>query len=227
MEAQIKSILLVDDHAPIVLGVKTYLEKHIPNLIITCFTEGVMASKQIQGQMYDAYIIDMELQDISGMALIKKIKESNANAKIIIYTQHQGVWDIINFKIAEVDGIVIKGPDMQPLQNAVLAIFRGENYICEKFRYISIPNNDLNPDSHLLDDNIDLKDSEIQIIQLLAKGVDYKGIADETHYAQKSIPKIKARIFKKFTVNSVPELLIKAITNGFPVKQETKKKKGY
>lgn len=116
---------------------------------------------------------------------------------------------------------------MLPLQNAVLAMFRDEKYICERFRYISIPNNDLNPDSHLLDDDLDLKDSEIQIIQLLAKGVDYKGIADETHYSKKSIPKIKSRIFNKFTVNSLPELLIKAITNGFPVKKETKKRKGY
>jgi len=227
MEQIRRKILLVDDHAGIVLGVKSYLEKYITEISITYFTDGMTAINQIQEQKFDVYIIDIELQDIGGMELIKMIKTTDVNAKIIIYTQHQGVWDIINFQLAGVNGIVIKGPDLQPLKEAIIAVINGDNYICNQFRYISTPNNDLNPDSHLLDDNLNLKKTELEIIQLLAKGLNFKEIAKKTHYSEKSISKIKDRIFKKLSVNSVPELITKTFTNGFPVNQEIKKRKGY
>lgn len=227
MESLKKEILLVDDHAGIGLGVSTYLKKQLSNIIAHYFTSGLEAYKQIEKQKPDIYIVDIELRDIGGMELIKMIKDIDKEAKIIIYTQHQGVWDIINFQQAGVQGIVIKGPDLQPLKEAVQALLDGKKYLCEHFRQLSIPNNEWNADSHLLDEKISLRDSEIEIIQLLAKGLDFKEIAAKTHYAEKSIPKIKDRLFKKFTVNSVQELITKMSTNGFPVKEEIKQKKGY
>ena len=72
-----------------------------------------------------------------------------------------------------------------------------------------------------------MNDSDIEIAQLIAKGLNFKEIAANTHYSEKSIPTIKARLFKKFMVNSVQKLITKMLINGFPVVEEIKKKKGY
>ncbi|MBF0651481.1 response regulator transcription factor [Dysgonomonas sp. GY75] len=224
----VKEILIIDDHAGILWGIKAYLNSCMPELNVMTFSEGIPALKQIQAQKYDVYIIDIELQDIGGLKLVKKIREYDSEAKIIIYTKHEGIWDIINYKAANVNGIVLKGPDLEPLKSAIDAVLDGEKYICERFRYLSVPYNDLNPDSHLLNEiDISFRDSEMEIIQLLAKGKTYKEISKETPYKENSVPKTKARIFDKFSVNSSEELITKALTNGFPVRKQTKDKKGY
>lgn len=169
----------------------------------------------------DLYIIDVSFFDLldkskTGYDLIYSIRKKDASAKILVYTLADRVWNIQHFIRLKINGAVHKSSPLSELVNGIDSILAGEEYYCPRFSKLMSKNNRLDPDSYML--NFSLSDLEVSIIRYAAEGMTSKEIASKTNKSINTITDNRKRLFLKFGVNTMEELLVKALTNGFPLK---------
>lgn len=80
----VKNILVVDDEAIICLNLEKIIkaEGHIP----TSAQSGEEAEKLINNNNYDLIFLDLALPDISGVDILKSVKQKNPDQSVIIIT---------------------------------------------------------------------------------------------------------------------------------------------
>lgn len=84
-------IAIVDDDCTIVEGIRHYLLKKVPDIIIDhCYTDGDEAFKNLQNQRFDLLITDITMGKISGLELIESLQQtSNRYFTSIVISAHQ------------------------------------------------------------------------------------------------------------------------------------------
>ena len=89
------NLLIVEDHALTLFGLKTVLSsKDFVNEIFEAQT-GAKALSLFENNKIDIAIVDLGLPDINGISLSKKIKAISKNTKIIILTSHNNQEEVI------------------------------------------------------------------------------------------------------------------------------------
>ncbi|WP_165045555.1 response regulator transcription factor [Dysgonomonas sp. ZJ709] len=214
-------ILVVDDHESVLQGVKFFLKQNIENVYIKGVLDGKTTLQQIKGHKYDVYIIDLNLKDIEGYNLILAIREEHPDAKIIVYTMHEEIWYVKMLLELKINGVVLKSSPIYNLKYAIKKISEGESYYCPRFKQIKYEHNLLCSDSFLL--ATEISGIEIEIMQLIAESYTSAQISEITGYTKNTIMSYKKDLFRKFGVKSAPELIAKAMINGFPIRKKTKK----
>ncbi|SMF46128.1 response regulator transcription factor [Pseudobacteriovorax antillogorgiicola] len=80
-----KSLLIIDDEGDIAEILATLLEDEFECEYVVSGEEGL---NKIQTNQYSAIITDLEMPDISGINIIKTVRENNDNIPIFISTGH-------------------------------------------------------------------------------------------------------------------------------------------
>ena len=93
-------ILIVDDEELICWALKRCLERHAEYSVYCSYT-GSDALQKIMEDRYDVVITDLRLPDMSGVELIKKMKNLDINAPIIVISAYfaQNLDEIINLGV--------------------------------------------------------------------------------------------------------------------------------
>lgn len=87
-----KKILLIDDEQAIAETIQAYAKKD--NLEVTCALDGEVGLKLFQEQPYDLILLDWMLPGISGLDLIKLIRQKN-NTPILMISARNDETDIV------------------------------------------------------------------------------------------------------------------------------------
>jgi DNA-binding response OmpR family regulator len=142
-----KAILLVDDERPILESLGNYLERNYYN--VRTVTSGKAALAEFCSTRFDMVITDLAMEGISGLEVLKAIKEINHNTCVIILTGQGDMVKAIEalrfgaddflLKPCDVDELVVKMEHFFERQEALQRIqFRGK-YLpicmyCKKIR---------------------------------------------------------------------------------------------
>lgn len=216
------NIAIVDDHDSVLLGVCSFLKKHFVNAQISTFTEGAKLIDHIKTKPQDIFIVDLSLKDMEGLDLIKIIKNIQPNARILVYTMHEGLWIIKSLLVLNVEGIVLKYSSLDFLKKGVEEIYSGGKFYCQRFKQISKDSDDKDSDAFLLIESFN--DIHLTIIKLTAQGYTSDKVAQKTGHTKQTIMSYKKDLFRKFEVNSATELVSKALMHGFISKKDLIKK---
>src|SRR5664280_2041034 len=82
-------ILLVDDHAIVREGYRALLAKQPGLQVAAEAADGVQGYQRFKECSPDVVITDLSLPGISGLELISRIKQRDANAKILVFSMHK------------------------------------------------------------------------------------------------------------------------------------------
>ncbi|NDV65270.1 response regulator transcription factor [Bacteroides sp. 224] len=216
------NIAIVDDHDSVLLGVCSFLKKYFINVQISTFTEGAKLLEHIRTKPQDIFIVDLNLKDVEGLELIKIIRGIQSNAKIIVYSMHEGLWIIKSLLTLNIEGVVLKSSSLDFLKKAVEEVYIGGKFYCQRFKQISKDSDDKDSDSFLLVEAFN--DIHLTIIKLTAQGYTSQEIATKTGHTKQTIMSYKKDLFRKLGVNSATELVGKAIIHGFINKKDILKK---
>lgn len=202
-------------------GISFYIKNKLPNSIVNIVKISTIKKLFKSNLDYDLFIVDVNVCDfkkegITGSDIIYSIKKRVSNAKILAYTMADRIWDIRSLLNLGVNGLVYKGSTELELLEAVTTLMKGDKYYCSHFRQMMVENNYLNPDSYLL--KCKLNPMEVAIIRCAAYGMTSKEISSYMKRSINTIMDYRKRLFVKFGVNSMEQLLMKAFSNGFPLK---------
>ena len=211
-------LLILDDHELMAYGIKTKLEKLLPDARFDVFTEGETVSRRIsEGKKYDLYIIDLELQDTTGFDVVKKIRKSYPNSNIIVCTMHEEIWYVKELKELQVNGILFKSSCLDLLDKAVIEVLNGEDFFCDKYKELT--NNHIEKDyRYLLYEKF--TKNEVEVLNMVGKGYTIKNIAEEKSWSVKTVEFYRKRLFDKFGVKNVSRLVAIAMKEGFIKKRD-------
>lgn len=199
-------ILLVDDHAILLDGVKSLLENDGRKVEFQANT-AEEALSLLKKNPVDLMITDFNMPGMDGLSLIHAAKRLDSNIKIIVLSMHDEVHLVKEILKAGVNGYVLKKDTRSELLKAVREVEEGNIFLSKDINKMLIVNLQ-NPDEGRL-----LTDREREIVKLIAKEYTNKQIAEELFISERTVETHRKNIFKKTGTNSLVGLIKFAYAN--------------
>lgn len=166
--------------------------------------------KQIQDYQPDIILMDIEMPGISGLDALQKIKKYNPEIKVLIQTQFEDEHRIFLALCRGAWGYVLKTDTLDRLEEAIVNVHHGGGYFSSKIanKVIKLFQEKIVQETP---EYISLSDGELEVLQLLGKGLKYQAIADQLFLSYEAVHSRIKKIYVKLHVNSRSEAIIKAI----------------
>ncbi|MBV5300744.1 MAG: response regulator transcription factor [Methylococcales bacterium] len=208
------NILLVDDHAVVRAGYKTYLSlsHHIGEIYEA--ERGEVACQLFDLHKPDVVLLDLSMPGIGGFETIKRLINRDSNCKVLVFSAHSEPLYATRAIKAGAKGYVTKNCMSEELVNAVYKVYQGSTYVSSELaQHIiatmsSIKGDDIDGKIHLLSPR------EFDVFSLLANGYTTKQISQQLHLAYKTVCNHGTNIREKLGVTSVAELTLLAMREG-------------
>jgi len=120
-----KKILLVDDHAIVREGYRSVLQKTAGLQVCGEAGEGSDAYRLFKETRPDLVIMDLSMPGIGGVEVIRRIRQLDPTARILVFTMHQNAAFAVQAIRAGARGYVTKSSPPAALVRAVFDIFEG------------------------------------------------------------------------------------------------------
>ena len=120
-----KKILLVDDHAIVREGYRSVLHKQAGLQVCGEADEGSDAYRLFKETRPDLVIMDLSMPGIGGVEVIRRIRQLDPTARILVFTMHQNAAFAVQAIRAGARGYVTKSSPPAALVRAVFDIFEG------------------------------------------------------------------------------------------------------
>jgi DNA-binding NarL/FixJ family response regulator len=174
MSDQIR-VLVVDDHPVVRRGIKSLLAEENDIEVVGEATNGKEAIQQVSLLDPDVILMDLVMPEMNGVEAIQKITSTHHEARILVMTSFAADDKVFPSIKAGALGYLLKDSDPEDLVRMIHQVYRGElsihpaiarKVIQELNRPVEEP---LTPDP--------LTEREVEILQLIAQGVENKEIA--------------------------------------------------
>jgi DNA-binding NarL/FixJ family response regulator len=200
-------ILLVDDHPIVRQGLKELVEQE-PDMSVCGQAENVSQALQAVDQSRPHIaIVDISLQDSSGIELIKDLKARDADLPVLVLSMHDETLYAERALRAGARGYVMKEEATERLMTAIRKVLGGDIYLSDKMgaRLLSKfvaggPQAGGSPIERL-------SDRELQVFELIGQGLGTRQIAQSLHLSVKTIESHREHIKDKLRLASSTELL--------------------
>ena len=197
-------VLCVDDHPVVRDGIAAIINLQRDMMLAGAAATGDEALKRFFELRPDVALVDLQLPDMSGFDLIKKIKDKSPNARIIVLSSHEGDVDIQRALEAGAQGYVAKGIVRGELLETIRSVHAGKRRlpaaVAQKLA------------EHMADEPISPR--ELEVLSLMAAGKRNKEIAGELSIAEDTVKMHVRNILSKLQVNDRTEAVTVALRRG-------------
>lgn len=197
-------LLLVDDHTVVREGLKRLLDPHGNRWTITEAGTGFQALEFLRRQPFDLVIADLSLPGISGLELIKRIKNEFPALPVLVLTMHSEEQYALRAFRAGASGYVTKDTAAEELVAAVRKVVSGGVFVTAALAEQVVQQ--LNGRQPLA--NLDaLSDRELEIMQRIVAGERLVDIAQSLHLSIKTVSTHKTHILEKLQLDNTASLI--------------------
>lgn len=188
-------ILIADDHAIVRFGISTLINSTGDMEVSGMACNGEEAVEMTVGTDPDVVIMDLMMPGMNGVAATCEILRRAPQTKILILTTF-GISDGIAKALeAGAAGALMKTADNDELINAIRRISRGEKVVADDVADLLENDPPLPP----------LSQRQMQILELMAKGLSSKEIANRLNLQKDSVDKYVQNLLKKTHASSRTE----------------------
>jgi two-component system, NarL family, invasion response regulator UvrY len=202
-------ILIADDHAIVREGLKQYVKTLDEVSLIDEAEEGNGAWTKIKEGSYDLVILDVSMPGMSGLDVLRKMKERKIKSRVLILSVHPQEQYAIHAIKMGASGYLSKDSAFEELTLAIRKIASGGRYISSAFAETLAFNDNSGTDKL----HEKLSEREYQVMVMLAKGKSVTETAKEILISDKTVSTYRARILEKMGMKKNAELTIYAIKN--------------
>lgn len=201
---EISNLLLVDDHTIVREGLKRVLEPIVDEWVITEVGSGFQALECLRRQDFRLAIVDLSMPGMSGLELIKRIKEEHPKVAVLVLSMHAEEQYALRAFKAGAAGYVTKDSAAAELVEAVRKTASGGAYVSASLaaRVVQQLNGNVSAPRHA-----ELSNREVEVLQRIVAGQRLKDIAEELHLSVKTVSTHKTRIQEKLQLPSTAALI--------------------
>lgn len=195
-------VLIVDDHPAIRMAVNMLLSNAgITDLLET--DNGVEALKIINNEDIDIVILDLNIPQLDGMEVLKRMMKNKPGIKSLILTTQNSEHFALRCLQLGATAFVSKDEDLINIVTATKKIILGRNYF-SKSTYLDSRSKKITDEEEMINT---LSNRELMVLQQLSQGLSNNEIADKMLLSNKTISTYKARITEKLKLKSIVELI--------------------
>ncbi|OCG21024.1 two-component system response regulator NarL [Gilliamella sp. wkB108] len=210
MEQLNSSILLIDDHPMLRNGVKQLINTISHFEIVGETGSGIEGVKLAEKLDPDIILLDINMSDVSGLEILRYLREKNISSRIIMFTVSDAKEDIITALKMGADGYLLKDMEPEDFLKALKDISMGKVIMDEAISHIILNymRQGGEPTTKQIHDVNLLTPRENEIFNLLVKGLSNKLIAKDLDIVESTVKVHIKSIFKKLNFKSRMEMTV-------------------
>ncbi|MEO6285877.1 MAG: response regulator transcription factor [Dyadobacter sp.] len=203
-----KTILLVEDHSIVRMGVKLLIEDFMPSVMIIEAGTFNDTLRHLQTRYFDLVLLDIRIPGGEAFHMITRIREIQPKVRILIFSSQDEELYAIHYVRAGANGFLPKDSSNEEVEKAITSVLNGGTYISSIVQDQLVNNTLLERESKESPLEI-LSNRELEIMDLLLTGKWTKDIATDLNIKESTVSTYKARIFEKLEVTNILELFKK------------------
>jgi DNA-binding NarL/FixJ family response regulator len=203
-------ILLVDDHPVVRQGVRAVVSQETDFEVCGEAESASDALQVIQDSKPDVAIVDLSLKGSSGLDLIKDIRLRYPNLLVLVLSMRDEAFYAERVLRAGARGYVVKEEGCAVVVDAIRKILKGQIFLSDHVasKMLGAFVGGVKPGSSPIEQ---LTDRELQVFELIGKGIPTREIAAKLHLSVKTIDAHRENIKRKMQIDGATELLKHAI----------------
>lgn len=211
-ESAPSTVILLDDHALVLEGLKKLLEQ-MPEIsgIDTAGTTCELLSR-LKYKKYDFCFLDIELYGENGLDVVNDIRRLAPGIAIVVCTMHEEIWTAQALLRLRPEGIILKLSGADSVKSAVRAIRRGETYRCPRFEQLAHKLSGMN--SAAVRKNVPTP-RELDVLKAIARGFSSAEIARQLCLTENTVESYRKNLLLKLEARNVADLVMKGVERGY------------
>ncbi len=195
------SVMVVDDHPVVRAGLRAMIDAEPDLNVIAEAGSGEEAVARFAESRPDVTLMDLRMPKMSGPEAIAAIRKQFPDANIIVLTTFDGDQDVFRAVQAGARGYILKGTFRDAIMEAIRTVHAGQRLIGPEVA-ARMAERMMGPP---------LSAREVQVLELVAKGLSNKEIGTALFLAEDTIKNHLKRIYDKLGVGDRTEAAMVAI----------------
>lgn len=201
------NVLIVDDHNLIIEGIKSSLKNHVIIKVIASATNSEETFFALKNFSIDVILLDINLQNESGIWLCSEIKKEYKDIKIIALSNYSKKSFIDDMLQNGANGYLLKNVEKQDLIKAIERVHQGKSYFSDDIQELLFLKNQKS--------NFNITNREKEVLYLISEGITSHQIADKLCISPLTADTHRKNLLLKFEATSSAQLIKKATQLGF------------
>jgi len=204
-------VLIADDHPIVCKGIRNLLDPAVGIKVVGEASSGAQTLQMIEDLKPDVVLLDMELPDMNGVEVLKKILESGYMGKILGLSSYDDREYISQLLALGASGYLIKDEVPDTIVEAVRGVARGEKGWVS--RRVAAKLSQMLQDEEAGGKNLTTR--EMDVLHLVVDGKTNAEIAISLGISEKTVEKHLDSIYRKMGVASRVEAAVMAVRENF------------
>lgn len=213
------TVAIVDDHPIVRAGMRAILASSDDIVVVAEGGSGGEALRLVDEYHPDVLVLDINLPDKSGIDVTRQLQAQNSPTAILILTAHDDSRLIFELLENGALGYVLKDEALETLANAVRAAASGKSWLSPTIashvvQRVVRQQTNTTQDALPASTSENLTQRELEILCLLAEGLDNTAIAEQLTVTKRTVQNHISNIYGKLGVTSRTEAMLYALRHG-------------
>lgn len=203
MTEQTITLVVADDHLVVREGLVAILDTADDVHVVAEASTGVEALTAVSEHAPDVLLLDLQMPELDGVGTIRELRARNATTRILVFTAYDDDDLIVDAVRAGVDGYLLKGTGRDELLAAIRTVAAGGSLLQPQIASKLL--------ARVGDEPVQLTPRELEVLELLAKGLANKEIATVLEITARTVKFHASSLFEKLEVENRTEAVTRAI----------------
>jgi len=210
----VATILLADDHAVVRQGLRALLEDEPDFTVIGEAASGLEAIRLCLELRPDILVLDIMMEDISGIEVARQLKEASPRTAIVVLSMYGDREHVLEALRAGARAYVVKKSVSSELVQAVREAFVGRRYLGPSLADVVVDAYLEKADSLPADPYELLSNREREVMHLAAHGYTSAEIAEKLCISRRTVETHRTNFMRKLNLGNQTDLLRYALRRG-------------
>jgi DNA-binding NarL/FixJ family response regulator len=206
-------VFVVDDHPVVREGLRSILDNEGVTVVAEAGT-GSEVLKRAADARADVILLDIQLPDLDGLAVLRRLREIAPDAAVVILTMHDEAALVRDAIAAGAAGYLLKGIGRRELLAAVFAVGGGESVVDPALLRAALQLSPPVEPEKSVQPSDSLTAVELDVLRLIAEGMTNRQISQRLRWSISTVKKYARRIFDKLGVDDRTEAVAVAVRGG-------------
>lgn len=206
-----KKIFLVEDHPLFRAMLVQLIENELEMMVCGEAANIEDALTGIEKTQPDAAIVDITLAGASGLELIKDLKARDSHVPVLVVSMHEEKLYAERVLRAGARGYISKQEQPAEVVKAIRSVMEGHIYVSQGVTGAILEKIGLGGKTAKTPGIEALSDREIEVFQLVGRGLNTREIAERIHLGQTTVDTYRQRIKEKLGIKNAAELYQRAV----------------